>query len=265
MPRIDMQAGSVRLSVFDEGTGIPILFVHGFPLSQDMWRGQFSLADEHRVIAPDLRGFGDSETVPGTTTMAQLADDCAALLDALGVAEPVVFCGLSMGGYVGWQFVRRHPQRLRALVLCDTRAAADTPEAAEGRMKMADHVRRHGTAAVAEAMLPKLFASETFQSRADVVAEIRSTIEQTTPDGLAAAQMGMAARDDARSLLPTIGVPTLVVVGRDDAISPVDEMRGIADAIPGARFHVIENAGHMSPLEQPAEFNRLLVDFVRET
>jgi len=254
----------VRHEVFDEGTGGPTLFfVHGFPLSHAMWLKQLEpLARKYRVVAPDLRGFGASDVVPGKTTMRRLADDCAALLDQLGIREPVVFCGLSMGGYVAWQFAKHHSGKLRALVLCDTKAAADTAEAAETRRKMSDHVLKFGTGAVAEAMPAKLFAKATYDKQPNIVAEIRRTIETTNPQGLAAAQLGMAEREDVRDYLPQIKVPTLVVVGREDAISPVEEMRAIAEAIPGAKLHIIEAAGHMSPLEQPTEFNRVLAEFV---
>jgi 3-oxoadipate enol-lactonase len=263
-----LQLSDVRLQVYDEGSGTPIVFVHGFPLSHAMWRGQLEpLAQRFRVIAPDLRGFGASDMTPGdaasaVTTMRQLADDCAAVVDQLCGGQPVVLCGLSMGGYVAWQFAKHHGAKLRALVPCDTKAAGDTPEAAETRRKMADHVTKHGTGAVAEAMPGKLFAAATHTDQPAVVAEIRRTIEGTNPVGLAAAQRGMAAREDVREYLPSIRVPTLVVVGREDGISPPDEMRAIAGAIPGAEFHVIEGAGHMAPLESPAEFNRLLTAFV---
>jgi pimeloyl-ACP methyl ester carboxylesterase len=269
-----VQLSDIRLEVHDEGSGTPILFVHGFPLSHAMWRGQLGpLAARFRVIAPDLRGFGASEMTPGGggggggggeagSTMRQLADDCAAVVEQLCGGRPVVVCGLSMGGYVAWQFARHHGAKLRGLVLCDTKAAGDTPEAAETRRKMAEHVLKHGTGAVAEAMPAKLFAAATHTAQPAVVAEVRRTIETTNPAGLAAAQRGMAAREDVRAWLPTIRVPTLVVVGREDAISPPEEMQAIASAIPGAEFHVIEGAGHMAPLESPAEFNRLLTAFV---
>ena len=261
-----IQAAGVRLAVYDEGTGpTTILFAHGFPLSHAMWSGQLEpLAKKYRVIAPDLRGFGTSEVVPGKSTMRRFADDCAAVLDALDVRKPVVFCGLSMGGYVAWQFAKHHADKLRALILCDTKAAADTAEAGETRRKMAEHVLKFGTSAVAEAMPAKLFAKATYAEQPEIVAEIRRTIEATNPQGLAAAQLGMAEREDVRADLPTIagGRPTLVVCGREDAISPVDEMRAIAEGIPGAMFHVVEAAGHMSPVEQPTEFNRVLTEFV---
>lgn len=260
----DVTVDGIRLQVFDEGSGRPtLLFVHGFPLSHAMWRGQLEpLAKRYRVIAPDLRGFGASDVVPGKSTMRRLADDCAAIVDELCGGEPVVFVGLSMGGYVAWQFAQHHADKLRALVLCDTKAASDTPEAAETRRKMAAHVLKHGTGAVAEAMPTKLFAKETYEKQPAIVAEIRRTIEKTNPEGLAAAQLGMAEREDVRSYLPRITLPTLVIVGREDAISPVDEMQAIADAIPGSKFHIVEHAGHMSPLEQPTEFNQVLTEFV---
>jgi pimeloyl-ACP methyl ester carboxylesterase len=263
-----VQLSDIRLQVYDEGTGTPILFVHGFPLSHAMWSGQLEpLAKRFRVIAPDLRGFGASEMTPGgdaeqTTSMRQLADDCAAVVDQLCGGGPVVLCGLSMGGYVAWQFTKHHGNKLRGLVLCDTKAAADAPEAAETRRKMAEHVLKHGTGAVAEAMPAKLFAAATHTTQPAIVADIRRTIEQTKPAALAAAQRGMAAREDVRPWLAEIRVPTLVIVGREDAISPPDEMRSFAESIPGAEFHVIEGAGHMAPLESPAEFNRLLTAFV---
>lgn len=253
----------IRLNVYDRGHGAPLVFVHGFPLSHAMWLPQLqAFHTSHRVIAPDLRGFGGSDVVPGKSTMRQFADDVAGLLDALGVAEPVVLCGLSMGGYVAWQFAKHHAAKLRALVLCDTKAAADTPEAAETRRKMAEHVLKFGTGAVAEAMPAKLFAAATRSDQPQIVADLRRTIAATDPRGLAAAQLGMAEREEVCDFLPTIRVPTLVLVGRDDAISPPDEMRRMAEAIPGAEFHILDGAGHLSNLERPEAFNRALASFV---
>jgi 3-oxoadipate enol-lactonase len=144
MPKFPMSkisVGDVALSYVDRGTGIPLLLVHGFPLDHSMWSHQIEeLSSFGRVLAPDLRGFGQSGVTEGTVTMERFADDLAALLDAVGVGEPVVFCGLSMGGYIGWQFWKRHPSRLRALVLCDSRAAADSAEGARARRQSAEKV-----------------------------------------------------------------------------------------------------------------------------
>ena len=258
-----VNVGDIRLNVFDAGSGAPVLFAHGFPLDHTMWLAQLDrFRATHRVIAPDLRGFGHSDMTDGTVHMERLADDCAGLLDALGVDAPVVFCGLSMGGYVGWQFVRKHASRLRGLVQCDTKSAADTTEARQTRLKMAQEVLSNGTEVVAQAMLPKIFAKETFERRGDIIDQVRRMIAGNRRDGVAAAQRGMAARPDASDILPTIRVPTLVIAGEHDAISPVDEMRAFAAKIAGAEFAVIQGAGHMSPMENAAEFNRVLEKFL---
>src|SRR6476660_4012548 len=157
-----MAANSVsgcEFNVVERGSGVPLLLVHGFPLDHSMWDGQLDgLAGSYRVIGPDLRGFGSSDVTPGTVTMEQLADDMAALLDALKVSEPVAFCGLSMGGYVAWQFALRYRARLAKLLLCDTRAVADSAEAAAGRLKTAEKVLAEGAGVAADALIPKLFA-----------------------------------------------------------------------------------------------------------
>jgi pimeloyl-ACP methyl ester carboxylesterase len=253
-----------RLAAVDQGRGQPLVLLHGFPLDHTMWRYQIeALAARCRVIAPDLRGFGASPATPGTLTMAAMADDVAELLDGLAIHEPVVLAGLSMGGYVALEFWRRHAARLAGLVLCDTRSAADSAEAAATRRQTAERVLGGGPAFLAEAMLPRLLAPETLAGRADIVAELRRTIESADPEGVAAASRGMAERADATPWLGEIKLPTLVVVGRHDAISTVEEMGQIAAAIGGARLAEIPAAGHMSPLENPAAVNAALEEFLR--
>jgi 3-oxoadipate enol-lactonase len=254
MPLI--QAGNVRLNVVEHGSGTPLVLVHGYPLDHSMWQGQLAgLEDAARVIALDLRGFGASDIVPGTATMQQMADDVAALLDALRITEPVVFCGLSMGGYVAWQFALRNRPRLARLILCDTKAVADLPEVAAGRRKTADKVLAEGPAAVAEALLPKLFAAATREKQPQIIEATKQVILRTKPEGIAAALRGMAERPDVRSQLGAIDIPALVLCGEHDAISPPDEMRQIAAALPQATFTLVKDAGHMAPLEQPAAVN----------
>ena len=160
MPTLNINGAD--LQVWDRGRGPAILFVHGFPLTHAMWEAQMAdLEDSHRILAPDLRGFGESSMTPGTVSMEQFADDLAGIFDQLGVAEPVTLCGLSMGGYIAWQFVRKYPERLKALILCDTKASADSPEAVENRHKLAASVMKHGVGVVAQAMPEKLFAAQT--------------------------------------------------------------------------------------------------------
>ena len=261
MKTISFESG--QLAVLDQGAGPPLLFVHGFPLDHTMWRNQFEpFAADHRVIAPDLRGFGSSPAVPGTVTMAEHADDLLALLDALAVREPVHLCAMSMGGYVAFEFWRRHPERIRSLILCDTRAAADTPEAAANREQMAVEVLRDGAAVAEKAMLPKLLAADAPQRQPEVVEHVRRMILGTRPETIASAQRGMAARADMRSHLPQIRAATLLIVGELDVISTPQEMRGIADGIPGSRLVTIPGSGHLTPLEAPVEFNAALREFL---
>ena len=261
MQKLTVQGEEFLVEV--QGAGPPLLFVHGFPFDHSMWRAQLAeFARTHLVIAPDLRGFGQSTVTPGTVSMAQFADDLAGLLDSLHVAEPVTFCGLSMGGYIAWAFVERHLARLHSLILCDTRAVADTADAAAGRLKTADEVLSRGPEVLARAMLPKLVAAGTSQRAPELVEELRQTMLRAAPEGIAAALRGMAARPDRQALLPTIRVPTLVIVGEDDIISPAAEMRSLAEAIPGARFAEIPQAGHMAPLENPAAVNDALRSFL---
>ena len=256
--------GGISLNVEQRGSGPPLLLVHGFPLDHSMWRHQLdAFGSQFRVIAPDLRGFGQSDaTPPGTVTMAQLADDLAALLEALDITQPVTFCALSMGGYVAFQFVRRHAKRLAGLILCDTRAVADAPEAAQNRRALVQRVLAEGSAVAADAMLPKLFAPQTARQQPGIVDETRQVMLRTNPVGVAAALEAMAVRDDSTGLLPSIQVPTLLVCGEHDGISTPDEMRGMAQAIPGARFELVPAAGHMAPLEAPAEVNRAIAQFL---
>ena len=254
------------LSVADVGQGPPILFVHGFPLDHTMWRQQLAeFSRDHRCIAPDLRGFGQSSVTLGKVSMEQFAEDLAALLDTLGITEPVVLCGLSMGGYIAWEFVRRHAARLHALILCDTRAVSDSPEAAANRLKLADDVMRLGPELVANAMLPRLFAPNPAAHRPEWDHELRQVMLATNPQGIAAASRGMAERGDARALLPTIDCPTLVIVGEHDVISPPAEMRDIATAVPRSVFQIITDAGHMAPLEQPLATNAAIRQFLAST
>jgi len=252
-----------ELAYVDAGAGRPVVLVHGFPLDHSMWNAQIdALSEDYRVIAPDLRGFGRSGVSEGTVTMQQFADDLAGLLCALQVDEPVVLCGLSMGGYVAWQFWRQHGWRLRGLILCDTRAVSDTPEAAAARREMAQRVLREGPAPLVAQMMPRLFAPSTAQDQPELVESLRGVMLKTDPRGIAAAARGMAERPEMVSQLNQIECPALVIVGELDAISTAEEMRAIARAIPHARLVEIAGCGHMSPLERPAEVSAAMREFL---
>ncbi len=228
-----------------------------------MWNAQIDpLSKAHRVIAPDLRGFGQSSVTEGTVSMEQLADDLASLLDALEVDEPVALCGLSMGGYVAFQFWRKHRRRLRGLILADTRAVNDTPEMAAGRLEMAQRVLREGPGPLIDGMVPNLFSEATAANRPEMIDSLQRVMMRTDPKGIAAAARGMAQRPDVTGMLDAIDCPTLVIVGSLDVISTPEEMRRIAEAIPGAQLIEIAGSGHMSPMEKPAAVNLALLKFL---
>jgi len=263
MPLIEVQ--NMRFNVIDRGLGLPLVLVHGYPLDHSVWQGQIEgLSDTCRVIVPDLRGFGSSSVTPGTTTMEQMADDVAGVLDALKINQPIVFGGLSMGGYVAWQFALRHRRRLAKLILCDTRAVADSPDAAAGRLKTAERVLAEGSSIAAEALLPKLFAPVTYNQQPQIVEATRQVILRTEPEGIAAALRGMAQRPDVTSRLPRIDVPALLICGQHDGISPPQEMRQIADQLPSAQFVEVADAGHMAPLERPNLINAAIREFLSQ-
>ena len=258
-----IEVSGVRYRVTDEGTGPVILFVHGFPLDHTMWSSQIEeFSKTNRVIAPDLRGFGGTDGALYAVSMEQYADDLAGLLEALQADQPITFCGLSMGGYIGWQFAQRHPEWLGRLILCDTRSVADSAEAASNRLKMAEIVMKEGPEPVAWAMMPKLFAPSASSRQPELTDRVRKMVLATDPVAIAAAHRGMAIRPDVSSLLPNLQIPTLVIVGDQDVISPPAEMKAIADTIPNARFALISDSGHMAPMENPGEVNQVIRDFL---
>ena len=261
-----IQVDAASMAYIDEGVGAPLVFLHGFPLSHAMWHGQIDVfSATHRVIAPDLRGHGQTSVTEGSVTMAEMADDVAHLLDAINVLEPVTLCGLSMGGYVAWEFWRRHRSRLGRLILCDTRAIADTEQVARARQMMAAQVEvagSNGPQIAADAMLSKLMAPQAYDEQCDLVDLVQQMILNTAPHGIAATQRGMAERIDMTPLLPEVDLPTLVLCGVKDEISPPDEMQQFAEAMPGAQFVAIGAAGHLAPLEQPFATNNAIRDFL---
>lgn len=247
----------------DLGAGHPtVVLLHGFPFTSGLWRPQLTaLSRQHRVIAPDFRGFGESSLPDGRYALADLADDIAGLLDALSIGGAVL-AGLSMGGYVAFEIFRRHRDVVRALILADTRPDPDTPEGRENRLRTAELAHSDGSAAVAEQLLPKLLSPWTRAQERDVERELRDMMESVAPPALEAALMAMADRADSRPLLHRIDVPTLVIVGADDQLTSPDEVRAWSQRIPGARLRVIDRAGHVSNLEQPAAFNEAVLEFL---
>lgn len=259
-----LQLPGVDLSFADRGAGRPVVLIHGFPMDHSIWSEQVqSLAPRCRVITPDLRGFGQSSVTPGKVTVEQWADDLAAMLDALKISEPIVLGGLSMGGYVALRFFEAHRARLAGLILCDTKAMADTPQAAAGRLETAHRIEREGVQFLADTMLPRLLAPATLDGKPEVVDRLRQIILAGDKIGYAATSRGLAERPNFTPLLPHIDCPTLLIVGRQDAISTVAEMNAMARSIKAARIVEIEGAGHVTPLEAPAEVSRAIGEFLK--
>ena len=256
------KVGDVRLAYDDEGTGPAVVLLHGFPLGRWIWDApRAALRDRYRVVTPDLRGHGDSEVTAGPYHMDALADDVARLLDALHIDRAVVG-GLSMGGYVAFALWRRCAARVRGLILCDTRAKGDNQGEKVVRQSTAQVALDQGTAAVVEGMLPKLLAPQTLAARPDLVAAIRARLVATDPRAVAATLLGMKEREDSTPTLATITVPTLVVVGSDDQLTPPGLARELQAAIPGARLEIVPEAGHLAPVEAPAATSASLRRFL---
>jgi pimeloyl-ACP methyl ester carboxylesterase len=251
-----------RISFDDVGQGPAVLLLHAFPLSRLMWRPQLdALQGRYRVVTPDLRGFGDSSGFVGPPSVETMADDAFRLLDELKVDRAVVG-GLSMGGYVALAFARRHAGRLRGLILADTRAEPDDEAGRANRDRLIAEASGSTGAAFIETMLPKLVGAATAARRPEVVAEVRHIAAGQVAAGIVGALRALRDRPDARPGLAAIGVPTLVVVGRDDVLTPPAVARELAGRIRGARLEEIDGAGHLSNLEQPERFNAAVRAFL---
>ena len=251
----------VSLAYDDVGAGLPIVFLHAFPLDRSMWAPQVgALVRYGRCVAPDFRGLGGTTAAP-PYSMDQYADDAAALLDALD-APPAIVVGLSMGGYVAFAMWRRHRRRIRALVLLDTRAGADSDETRAKRRAQIEVVRTQGPVVLAAQLLPGQLGERTRERHPEVVEQVRMMLASAPVDGIVGALEAMMARPDSASTLPTIDVPTLIVVGAEDAPTPPAEARAMHERIRGSRLEVLAGAGHVSNLEQPSAFNHVLTEFV---
>ena len=248
----------------DSGDGLPVVFLHGFPHDRTLWTAQrTSLAPHVRCIVPDLRGFGHSST-HGPFSMDQYADDVVALLDWLGI-EAAVVCGLSMGGYVAMAMWRRHPDRIRALIFSDTKAGADEEDTRARRDALIALVKRDGARAIADAQLQGMLGKETRARRPDVVNAVRVMMARQSVAGITGALQALRDRPDSRETLGTITVPTLVVVGEEDVLTPINEARAIAEALPAAarvRMEIIAGAGHLPCVERSAATTHAVSDFL---
>ena len=258
--------GATPFAVHTRGSGIPLLLLHAFPLDHSMWEAQEPLADAVRIIAPDQRGFGATPGEPTITSIGAMADDAVAVLDALHVAEPAFVCGVSMGGYIAQHVAARHPERVRGLILCDTKLDADTPEARAGRAGLAAKVSRRGAGLLADTMLGTLLAQSAEargRARRPAIEELlRQTIARQPVATIRAALAAMGQRPDITETMQSLPIPTLLVVGEEDTFTPPAIMQRMESILPDARLLIVPQAGHLVPLEVPEVFNAAVLAFL---
>jgi pimeloyl-ACP methyl ester carboxylesterase len=252
-----------QIAFTEAGEGPAVVLLHGYPFDKSMWSRQIEAlaAAGFRAIAPDLRGLGETKSSSEVATMDDMARDTAASLDHLGVEEAVI-CGLSMGGYVAFEFMHLFPTRVLGLVLAGTRAPADNEQEKAGREQQVQTMLRAGMVPISIATSPKLLGSRTLADKPDVVKRVRAMMTRADPKGAAAAQRGMAARRDYSEDLANINVPTLVIVGREDSIRPIADAELMHRGIRDSRLEIIEDAAHMTNMEQPEVFDDALLRFL---
>jgi len=249
------------------GAGVPLVFVHAFPLNRKMWESvKPTFAKNFQFISLDLPGFGESRLSSDTSTMEFMAQEIISTLNHLGIKEKFIASGVSMGGYVLFQLAKLFPDRLRALGFISTRSAADSPQTREGRFRTIDLIQKGGgLTALAEKIIPQLIGASSLKAGLPVVQEVRTSIEKENPDGVCAALRGMAARPDSTAFLSQIHAPTLVVSGDEDVFVPTAEMKALAEGIKGCEFQIVPKAGHLLTMEKPAEFTELFMKFLKRS
>lgn len=244
------------------GDGPPVVLLHPFPANHDFWAPAADLLQaRYRLIIPDLRGHGDSSPGDGAATMEKHANDLARLCDSTGIAK-AVFAGVSIGGYILFEFWRRYRDRISALILANTRAAADTEEGRANRLKSAEDVEKHGPVPFIDSMVPKLIGETTRTTRPDLVERARKMMLKMTVSGIAAGQRGMAARPDSVPTLKTVNVPALILAGAEDTLIPIADAQLMQSSIAGSRLEVLPRAGHYAVFEQHELAARLIRSFL---
>ncbi|HZD12808.1 MAG TPA: alpha/beta fold hydrolase [Candidatus Binatus sp.] len=264
MPSIRLNNCNIYYETFGAKQKPVIVLLHAFPLDHNVWKPQAkALSSEYYIVTPDFRGHGQSEATVEAYSMDLLASDVKALIDSLGLRN-IVLGGISMGGYVAFAYARLFPEDLRALLLVDTKAEADTSQARMGRMEMADTVRKKGVSAFADQMLPRLFSKESMNLNNSFVQEARKIIEAMNPVGIVGGLKGLAERADSTPLLERSRVPTLIIAGEEDQITTPENAKTIMKGIVGSKLVIIPKAGHISTLEQPEKVTSAIQTFLKE-
>jgi 3-oxoadipate enol-lactonase len=244
------------------GEGPPVVLLHPFPANHEFWLPVAeSLSSRFRMVLPDLRGHGDSDVGEGPATMEKHAGDIARVIDDADVGR-AVFVGVSIGGYALFRFWQKFRGRVAALVLCNTKAPADSPEARAARLQAANEVLEHGTDLFFQSMIPRLLGESTRETRPDLVEGTLRMMRKMSPEDVAQVQRGMAERPDSVNLLKTINVPTLIVTGDEDILTGINEAQLMQQHISGSQLRVVPKAGHYSPWERPEEVAKILREFL---
>jgi pimeloyl-ACP methyl ester carboxylesterase len=261
---ININVNDITICYDDFGEGItPVIFIHGFPFDKSSWQPQIKfLKKTHRVIAYDIRGFGKSTAGKEKQSISLFADDLVKFMDALEINKAIV-CGLSMGGYILLNAVNRYPEKFKAIVLSDTQCIADTPEVKEKRSQTISHIMASGLKDFADGFIKNIFCQETLDTKKETVEKIKSIILSTSPVTVTGTLSALAQRWEMCSSLQEISVPTLILCGKEDKVTPLAQSEFLLQNITHATLHSIDNAGHMSNLEQPDEFNQHLAGFIK--
>lgn len=245
----------------DKGSGLPILFIHAFPLNSAMWMPQVeALHTQFRIITFDYPGFGNGGPALETCSMDACADMAVGLLDHLGI-EKAVFCGLSMGGYILMAALRKYQDRMHAIIFSNTKANADSEEAKKTRLSQAEDVLINGIDGITAGLLPRLISDESRVQQPELDMVVMDIMRQATPEGIACMLRAMAARPGSFDVVRGLTIPTCVIVGKNDMITPQSDAEALADTIRNRILHVLPTSGHLSNLEQTERFNRIVADF----
>lgn len=255
---------NLSVSYSDEGAveAPVIIFIHGFPLNKSMWDYQLeALKDEYRVIAYDIRGHGDSDAGYEDFSIDLFANDLISFMDSLKITKAVI-CGLSMGGYIVLNAIENYPERFDALILSDTQCFADTPEVRENRLVAIENIKKNGLDDYAHESIKNLFAPVSLLSKETEIASVRKMIVNTSQQSIYNALHALAIRKDTSGILPGIKIPVLILVGKEDKITPTEMAESMHKKIHGSQLNIIEHAGHLSNMENPFEFNYQIRKFI---
>ncbi len=261
---LSITINNLVVSYTDDGpeNAATIIFIHGFPLNKTMWRNQVeALKETYRVITYDVRGHGTSNNGTDNFSIDLFVNDLIGLMDALEI-DKTILCGISMGGYIALKAIENHPKRFKALILCDTSSAADLPETITHRMRTIEIMEEGTVGKYADESLKKLFADDTYSKSSALVETVRQMIVNTSKPSLCKTLRALAEREESWSKLREIKVPVLIMVGREDKITPPAEAKFIHEKVKGSHLQIIENAGHLSNMEHPVEFNDHLKKFL---